>query len=242
MPSCFGRCRCRTLTTCSWSTLAAVQRHRTAPGSRAPCSNVYMTLRPTVSPWRPRQRPACRYPWSHHQPRLLESALRRISRCSGTYAHDQLRRLHSDWRGAATVRRRMAGITGRRERAFYSVTRGAACGRAGWIWASGAAVASASQSQRSAQTRRRPSPICWWRTGGDPVPGRQRCGEAIRHGVELRRGYRDERRRRGRCNVDGQPGGGQDAIGQDVVLATFDQQLTKAGPEVGLRVWPEGGS
>ncbi len=34
----------------------------------------------------------------------------------------------------------------------------------------------------------------------------------------------------------------QDAIGQDVVLATFDQQLTSAGPEVGLRVWPEGGS
>jgi uncharacterized protein len=34
----------------------------------------------------------------------------------------------------------------------------------------------------------------------------------------------------------------QDAIGQDVVLATFDHQLTKAGPEVGLRVWPEGGS
>lgn len=34
----------------------------------------------------------------------------------------------------------------------------------------------------------------------------------------------------------------QDAIGQDVVLATFDQQLTKAGPEVGLRVWPESGN
>lgn len=34
----------------------------------------------------------------------------------------------------------------------------------------------------------------------------------------------------------------QDAIGQDVVLATFDQQLTKAGPEVGLRVWPSAGS
>jgi predicted nucleic acid-binding protein len=33
----------------------------------------------------------------------------------------------------------------------------------------------------------------------------------------------------------------QDAIGQDVVMATFDQQLTKAGPEVGLRVWPENG-
>ena len=34
----------------------------------------------------------------------------------------------------------------------------------------------------------------------------------------------------------------QDAIGQDVVLATFDQHLTKAGPEVGLRVWPEYGN
>jgi hypothetical protein len=34
-------------------------------------------------------------------------------RGSGTYAHDQLRRLYSDWRGAATVCRRMAGITGR---------------------------------------------------------------------------------------------------------------------------------
>lgn len=32
----------------------------------------------------------------------------------------------------------------------------------------------------------------------------------------------------------------QDAIGQDVVLATFDQQLTKAGSDAGLRVWPEG--
>jgi len=31
----------------------------------------------------------------------------------------------------------------------------------------------------------------------------------------------------------------QDAIGQDVVLATFDQQLTKAGSDAGLRVWPE---
>jgi predicted nucleic acid-binding protein len=34
----------------------------------------------------------------------------------------------------------------------------------------------------------------------------------------------------------------QDAIGQDVSLATFDQQLTKAGPELGLRVWPSVGS
>jgi predicted nucleic acid-binding protein len=34
----------------------------------------------------------------------------------------------------------------------------------------------------------------------------------------------------------------QDAIGQDVFLATFDQPLAKAGPEVGLRVWPSGGS
>jgi predicted nucleic acid-binding protein len=31
----------------------------------------------------------------------------------------------------------------------------------------------------------------------------------------------------------------QDAIGQDVLLATFDQQLTRAAPEIGLRVWPE---
>jgi predicted nucleic acid-binding protein len=31
----------------------------------------------------------------------------------------------------------------------------------------------------------------------------------------------------------------QDAIGQDAVLATFDQQLTKASVEAGLRVWPE---
>lgn len=31
----------------------------------------------------------------------------------------------------------------------------------------------------------------------------------------------------------------QNTIGQDVVLATFDKQLTKAGPTVGLRVWPE---
>lgn len=31
----------------------------------------------------------------------------------------------------------------------------------------------------------------------------------------------------------------QDSIGQDVVLATFDQQLTKASEEAGLRVWPE---
>lgn len=32
----------------------------------------------------------------------------------------------------------------------------------------------------------------------------------------------------------------QDSIGQDVVLATFDQQLTKASVGAGLRVWPEG--
>ena len=32
----------------------------------------------------------------------------------------------------------------------------------------------------------------------------------------------------------------QDAIGQDVVLATFVQQLTTAGPAVGLQVWPAG--
>jgi predicted nucleic acid-binding protein len=31
----------------------------------------------------------------------------------------------------------------------------------------------------------------------------------------------------------------QDSIGQDVVVATFDQQLTKAGAATGLRVWPE---
>jgi uncharacterized protein len=31
----------------------------------------------------------------------------------------------------------------------------------------------------------------------------------------------------------------QDSIGQDVVLATFDRQLTKAGTAAGLRVWPE---
>jgi len=30
----------------------------------------------------------------------------------------------------------------------------------------------------------------------------------------------------------------QDAVGQDVVLATFDQQLTTAGAAAGLRVWP----
>lgn len=31
----------------------------------------------------------------------------------------------------------------------------------------------------------------------------------------------------------------QDSIGQDAVLATFDQQLTRAGVEAGLRVWPQ---
>ena len=31
----------------------------------------------------------------------------------------------------------------------------------------------------------------------------------------------------------------QDSIGQDIVLATFDQQLTRAGVAAGLRVWPE---
>ena len=31
----------------------------------------------------------------------------------------------------------------------------------------------------------------------------------------------------------------QDAIGEDVVLATFDRQLLKAAPGAGLRVWPE---
>lgn len=31
----------------------------------------------------------------------------------------------------------------------------------------------------------------------------------------------------------------QDSIGQDVVLATFDQQLTRAGAAAGLCVWPE---
>ena len=31
----------------------------------------------------------------------------------------------------------------------------------------------------------------------------------------------------------------QDSIGQDAVLATFAKQLTRAGVEAGLRVWPE---
>jgi len=31
----------------------------------------------------------------------------------------------------------------------------------------------------------------------------------------------------------------QDAIGEDVVLATFDRQLWKAAPGAGLRAWPE---
>ena len=31
----------------------------------------------------------------------------------------------------------------------------------------------------------------------------------------------------------------QDAIGEDVVLATFDHQLWKAAPGSGLRAWPE---
>jgi predicted nucleic acid-binding protein len=30
----------------------------------------------------------------------------------------------------------------------------------------------------------------------------------------------------------------QDALGQEIVLATFDRQLWEAGPEVGLRAWP----
>lgn len=30
----------------------------------------------------------------------------------------------------------------------------------------------------------------------------------------------------------------RDAIGQDVLLATFDQQLAQAGAEAGLQVWP----
>lgn len=80
-------------------------------------SNFFEALHVFAGSWTnvvvPRQRPACRYPCSHHQPQLLESALRRISRCGGTDAHDQLRRLYSDGRGAATVWRRMAGITGR---------------------------------------------------------------------------------------------------------------------------------
>lgn len=33
----------------------------------------------------------------------------------------------------------------------------------------------------------------------------------------------------------------QDSIGADVVLATFDQQLLKAGLDSGLPVWPEDG-
>jgi predicted nucleic acid-binding protein len=31
----------------------------------------------------------------------------------------------------------------------------------------------------------------------------------------------------------------QDALGQEVVLATFDRQLWEAAPQVGLRAWPE---
>jgi predicted nucleic acid-binding protein len=30
----------------------------------------------------------------------------------------------------------------------------------------------------------------------------------------------------------------QDALGHEIVLATFDRQLWEAGPEAGLRVWP----
>ncbi len=30
----------------------------------------------------------------------------------------------------------------------------------------------------------------------------------------------------------------QDALGQEIVLATFDRQLWEAAPEAGLRVWP----
>src|SRR2546423_1761207 len=31
----------------------------------------------------------------------------------------------------------------------------------------------------------------------------------------------------------------QESIGEDVVLGTFDDLLWKAGPEAGVRVWPE---
>lgn len=31
----------------------------------------------------------------------------------------------------------------------------------------------------------------------------------------------------------------QDALGQEIVLATFDRQLWDAAPQVGLRAWPE---
>jgi uncharacterized protein len=31
----------------------------------------------------------------------------------------------------------------------------------------------------------------------------------------------------------------QEAIGQDIVLATFDRQLWEVAPRVGLRVWPD---
>jgi predicted nucleic acid-binding protein len=34
----------------------------------------------------------------------------------------------------------------------------------------------------------------------------------------------------------------QDAIGQDVVLATFDHQLRTAAAEAGLRLWPDKGT
>jgi len=31
----------------------------------------------------------------------------------------------------------------------------------------------------------------------------------------------------------------RDALGQDIVLATFDHQLWEAAPRVGLQAWPE---
>lgn len=31
----------------------------------------------------------------------------------------------------------------------------------------------------------------------------------------------------------------RDALGRDVVLATFDRQLWEAAPEAGLQAWPE---
>jgi uncharacterized protein len=78
------------------------------------------------------------------------------------------------------------------------------------------------------------------RSGGSPASGRTSCGSR-----SPRRWWPGPRPWRGRMGLRGDDAvqlasalTWQDALGQEVVLATFDRQLWEAGPEAGLRAWP----